>query len=117
MPDRQQPSRLQETPPSARIPAQVATSPNEFPLVNMENATALRTTGVLQIPPHAPPKMATGTTANPTRPQPHTDAAATELPALPPKSAADPSTKKPKKPVKIDPAVLERVLKARNGGN
>jgi len=105
MPNRQQPSRFQET-PSARIPDQVGAGPGEFPLATLENATSLRTTGVLQIPP-SPPKAASQTTA-------------AELPELPANSAVIPSPqkpKKPKKPVKIDPAVLERVLKARNGGN
>ncbi len=50
---------------------------------------------------------------------PESGASAEDLPELPPEAdAAAPATtkKKPKKPVKLDPALLEGLLKARNGG-
>lgn len=90
--------------PAIRVPERPGAGPYEFPLVTQENATALRTTGILQAPPSAPSEAAQ----------------AAELPKLPPGTAstpAAPSVNKPKKSVKIDPAALERVLKARNGGN
>jgi hypothetical protein len=129
------PRSLQGAMEQSTPPQQIDTQPGpgEFPLGALPIQGGLRATGNAQLP-NGPPGRS-GTMPQPaappsavTIPPPATigrtaqaASAADALPELPPEAATTPSTtskpKKPKTPVKIDPAMLELMLKARNGGN
>ncbi|ODT96570.1 MAG: hypothetical protein ABS79_07940 [Planctomycetes bacterium SCN 63-9] len=130
VPDFQSPRRVPQS------PAQAVAGPNEFPLTNLTGNAApasgtIPNSGAGTQPamspatrtavaiPQTSAATATAPSATPaaTPRAPVASASAQPAPGSSPVAGTAPTAKKPKAAVKIDPAALERLLKARNGGS